>query len=180
MNITGSKSKLSESLNSKNNKIELLTTEKLLKPKLHHQFTFSLRSSQFSDEHKSQVSDIDLSDLEQDDISKSQQPIPIILPIQPLSTNMISNISQPINIEYGQSQYRNVINNRHGTSCSGSSDNSSFGKNINTLNNKHSSRKESKDSPKTDSDTFSPHSLVSAMKLIKETYDYLSNNNKSL
>lgn len=148
---------------------------------LKKQFTFNLRSSQFNEDialkHRPEghPDDINLSDLEQDDIpeyytntpTKSNSPLTII-------DNTLSNTkTKPINI------INNNRNNNHNNNFRkqeiSSSNSSSLSNTPNQYFTSHNNGK-----PNKKSNDSSPSSIAHAINFIKETYDYLSNDNKSL
>ena len=168
--------------NTNNNKpISISLPKMITKPKdmysrtsLKKQFTFNLKSSQFNDIsnndiHDIQVQpnndDINLSDLEQDDITR------------PPPQTAIDNTTRtkPININKPRG-YSGIHNNYNYTSARDISSSNSSSMSNNTPIQFHS--------PKTLQDkknnNNSPSSITHAINFIKETYDYLSNDNKSL
>jgi serine/threonine protein kinase len=141
-------------------------------------FTFSLKSSQFQDE--SPKNDINLSDLVQDDIPVSSSSNPsgkatskpiaisnsnprtIVAPSRISSNDSSSNSSSLSNTP-------NTNGNANGNSNANGKYGSSLPNHININKNK-----------KKENENTSPRSIVNALRFIKETYDYLSNDNKSL
>jgi serine/threonine-protein kinase ULK/ATG1 len=182
--LTNSKS----SLSSKHEKQDNYQKIKSSRDKL-NQFTFNLQSSQFN---KSQIhssnhsnhsnhsnktttpininpssnNDINLSDLEQDDLPDAYNQLP--------STNTLTTTgtsSKPINIVYNSKQkYSN--HNIHRLQNNDSSSNSSS---LSNTPNRVPATSASNGKKK-----FSPASITNAIKFIKETYDYLNSDTKSL
>jgi len=142
------------------------------------QFTFNLRSSQFHDDisTKHQPDDINLSDLEQDDIPEYYtKPTTLI-------NNTLSNTNtKPINIINNNRNNRNDNYNCRTRELSGSNSSS-----LSNTPNQHFSpspkitSKPINHTPNKKSNDSSPSSIAHAINFIKETYDYLSSDNKSL
>ena len=142
------------------------------------QFTFNLRSSQFNEDisTKHQPDDINLSDLEQDDIPEYYtKPATLI-------DNTLSNTNtKPINIINNNRNNRNGNYNCRTRELSGSNSSS-----LSNTPNQHFSpsnkitSKAINHTPNKKSNDSSPSSIAHAINFIKETYDYLSSDNKSL
>ena len=191
------------------------------KSRLLSQFTFSLRSSQFSEESlsnsnqqndqqiKSQSSDINLSDLEQDDLhfyrnnSISQLNIHIgsnstsaLYNVNSSNPNLnsqspksspsfnISNnpVSKPINIinKNAHNSYNSYnANNLPNNSYNSTNANNSYNKSKLSVGSQPSNTPNSSDIA-----DYSPKSLKqvvsNSFKFLKETYDYLNSDNKSI
>ena len=177
---------LKSSSSSKHEKQDNYMKIKSSRDKL-NQFTFNLQSSQFTKSHTnssnhsntptnshqsnqhitinpSSNNDINLSDLEQDDIpdayNQTQSPNE--------KTETTGPSSKPINIVYNSKQKYNNHNN-HRLQNNDSSSNSS------SLSNNTPNR-----IPTAGKNKFSPASITNAIKFIKETYDYLNSDTKSL
>jgi serine/threonine protein kinase len=139
-------------------------------------FTFSLKSSRIKDESKlsqsnsiSQFNLINLSDLKQDDNLSS--------PENSLTTTSSPKlnklVSQPINIIGGNA--RNNI--RTPTSSASNSSNSNPQTNSGYGGTSSPSRSQIS---RNENNTASPRAIINALQFIKETYNYLSSDNKSL
>jgi serine/threonine protein kinase len=143
-------------------------------------FTFSLKSSRISEELKlknqqpEHANKINLSDLIQDDLVQdnttqndiAQDDIVTGSSSNPLNT---ATVSKPINI-IGRNRYLRTPS----SSESGSS--TSIQSHMNSAGNSAPTR----GVPKTDNNNTSPRGIMNALRFIKETYDYLSSDNKSL
>jgi serine/threonine protein kinase len=188
--LTNSKS----SLSSKHEKQDNYQKIKSSRDKL-NQFTFNLQSSQFNKSHSSNHSntpinshlsnhsnqsnqnininpysnnDINLSDLEQDDLPDTYNQ-----PQQQSPTIITGTSSKPINIVYNSKQkYINQNQNIHNIHRLQNNDSSS---NSSSLSNNTPNRVTTTGKKK-----FSPASITNAIKFIKETYDYLNSDTKSL
>ena len=188
--LTNSKS----SLSSKHEKQDNYQKIKSSRDKL-NQFTFNLQSSQFNKSHSSNHSntpanshlsnqsnqtnqnininpysnnDINLSDLEQDDLPDTYNQ-----PQQQSPTVITGTSSKPINIVYNSKQkYINQNQNIHNIHRLQNNDSSS---NSSSLSNNTPNRVTTTGKKK-----FSPASITNAIKFIKETYDYLNSDTKSL
>jgi serine/threonine protein kinase len=135
-------------------------------PSIDKSFTFSLKSSRMS-ETLNQPGQINLSDLVQDDILETDSSS---IPIQPSNLTNSKPASKPINIvgrnsidDRNNRNNRNKYSNTPSSSESGSS--TSIQSNLNTAGNNISA---------------SPRGILHALRFIKETYNYLSSDNKSL
>lgn len=190
--ITNSKS----SSSSKHEKNDNYQKIKSSRDKL-NQFTFNLQSSQFNKNHihssnhsnhsttpintsnnyqhsqninvnPSSNNDINLSDLEQDDLPDAYNQSP------PISNNTVTTTgtsSKPINIVYNSRQ-KYINHNIHRLQNNDSSSNSSS---LSNTPNRIPATSASNGKKK-----FSPASITNAIKFIKETYDYLNSDTKSL
>lgn len=147
-----------------------------IKSTITKQFTFNLKSSQFSDNilPKSQVSDVNLSDLEQDDILEiNYKSTPMTTMTTMATSATTTTTTKPININTQNNTYRYQTRNQDkDKDMSMSSSNSSSLSSTPKQNNLQNSKAKKNDE--------SPRSIINALKFIKETYDYLSSDTKSL
>lgn len=147
-----------------------------IKSTITKQFTFNLKSSQFSDNilPKSQVSDVNLSDLEQDDILEiNYKSAPTTTMTTMATSATTTTTTKPININTQNNTYRYQTRNQDkDKDMSMSSSNSSSLSSTPKQNNMQNSKAKKNDE--------SPRSIINALKFIKETYDYLSSDTKSL
>lgn len=134
-------------------------------------FTFSLKSSRISEELKiktppdliNQINQINLSDLVQDDITIGT------------SNAVVDNsaaVSKPINIIGRNNRYLRT------PPSSESSSSTSMQSHIN--NNTTGTSAPIWSMTRTDNNNTSPRGIMNAIRFIKETYDYISSDNKSL
>jgi serine/threonine protein kinase len=147
-------------------------------------FTFSLKSSRIAEQsnHKElPVNQISLSDLVQDDIiAPSTQPLVDKHSITQIQSPSINNTpaSKPINI-VDNSRRIDRSGSRSPANSSGSSSSTSIPRG-NIHNHKTGTSAPTHNIGNTQGTASSPLSLVNALRFIKETYDYLSSDNKSL
>jgi serine/threonine protein kinase len=184
------KNKINSSMNSP------MINRSRTKSLLTKQFTFSLKSSQFIDEFspKSQISDINLSDLEQDDLyGNTNVNVKYSRDNNTREPSVITN-TKPINIINNNNNYNYHYNRSREISSSSSSLSNTPNQCISPHNTRHNSiqNNDISSNPNANANANqpnnkikktneqSPSSIEQALKFIKETYDYLSNDNKSL
>jgi hypothetical protein len=145
------------------------------KSKLLSQFTFNLKSSQLTDDSQnksitnSNSGEINLSDLKQDDL-------PHELSHELQTVNYTTTVSKPIDIINRNKSCRHNISKSVSTSVSTSVSPSTSSSNITNTPSSYDK--------KNDISTFSPKNLHYAVsnsfKFLKETYEYLNTDNKSI
>jgi serine/threonine-protein kinase ULK/ATG1 len=128
-------------------------------------FTFSLKSSQFQEE--SPKNEINLSDLIQDDITNNDYHS-ISKPIEIKNSSNRPNAPSRLSESSSSSNFSNTPNN-----------NSKYGTSLPNHIHINKNKKTGNEQTGNESNT-SPRSIMNALRFIKETYDYLSSDNKSL
>ncbi len=185
--------KFSDHLNINSPKVERRHTS------IDKSFTFSLKSSRISEELKlknqsERTNQINLSDLVQDDIPETSSPSNNHLSSNHLSSNQLSSnhlssnhLSSNLLNTAPASKPINIVgrNNRY-LITPPSSDSSSSNSILSHMNNNNNNNWAGTSAParciasRNDNNNTSPRGIRNALRFIKETYDYLSSDNKSL